>query len=320
MPEYSFVIPIYGDGDMAAACCEVLRAEMRTFMRKDDIDADIEVIFVNDGSLNQSQQSLEAAARDYPFVRIIELSRNFGQHVAISCGYQFARGRYVGMFDVDMQDPPGQLPVLIRPLQDGQCDIAIGLRLGSASPLVDRITSRAFHFFLNWLTGSTAPVRATTMRVMNRQFVDAFNSLQEKTPFIPGLHNWLGFRHAYFPILHQRRLAGKSSYTFMKRLRLASESIISFSDLPLRLAGIVGVTLAILGMLLGLTIVARALFLGDTLPGYASTIAVIVVMGGTILMFLGMIGLYLGRVLGEVQGRPRFVVKSMTPSQGGGNS
>src|SRR5438270_360956 len=107
--EYSFVIPIYRDGELAGACCEALLGDMRTFLGKQDADGDIEVIFVNDGSPDNSQVSLEAVARKYSFVRVIELSRNFGQHVAISCGYQFASGRYVGMFDVDMQDPPHQL-------------------------------------------------------------------------------------------------------------------------------------------------------------------------------------------------------------------
>src|SRR6266446_5219422 len=128
MADYSFVIPIYSDGDLAGPCCEALRATMRAFLGREDVDDDIEVIFVNDGSPNHSQKLLEAAALKYSFVRVIELSRNFGQHVAVTCGYQFARGRYVSSFDVDMQDPPDQLPQLIRPLQAGQCDIAIGLR------------------------------------------------------------------------------------------------------------------------------------------------------------------------------------------------
>src|SRR5258708_2098013 len=103
MPEFSFVIPIYGDGDLAEACCRAMIDQMRTFLSKTDVDRDIEVIFVNDGSPDRSQEALEAVARKYPCVRIIELSRNFGQHVAISCGYKFASGRYVGMLDVDMQ-------------------------------------------------------------------------------------------------------------------------------------------------------------------------------------------------------------------------
>jgi dolichol-phosphate mannosyltransferase len=315
-PTYSFVIPIYGDGDLAEACCEALRLEMRTFLGKDDIDGDIEVIFVNDGSPNQSQVVLEATARKYLFVRVVELSRNFGQHVAISCGFQFARGQYIGMFDVDMQDPPQELAKLIRPLQADQCDIAIGLRSSVNHPLMDRLTSRVFHLFLRWLTGSKAPIQASTMRVFNRRFLDSFNSLQEKTPFIPGLQNWLGFRHAYIPIEHRQREAGRSTYTFRRRLRLATDSIISFSDLPLRLAGMVGSALAALGLLLAVALLVQRLLRADVLPGFTSIIVVVIVMGGTNLMFLGLIGLYLGRVLREVQGRPRFVVKSITPLPG----
>jgi dolichol-phosphate mannosyltransferase len=145
---------------------------------------------------------------------------------------------------------------------------------------------------------------------MNRAFVDAYNTLSEKTPYLPGLENWLGFRQGYVPIRHQRRAMGKSSYTFRKRLHMATESIVSFSDLPLRLAAVLGFAVSALGVLLvGRLLVMRWLF-AEILPGYTSTMSVIVLLGGANLTFLGLLGLYVGRILREVQNRPRYVIKS----------
>jgi glycosyltransferase involved in cell wall biosynthesis len=314
MPKYSFVVPIYGDGCLAEDYCLALQRQMLAIVGEKDLAAEIELIFVNDGSPNDSQRYLEDMSRRFSWVRVIELSRNFGQHIAISCGYQFARGQFIGMMDVDMQDPPDQIPLLLAPLIEDKCDITIGLRAQREERWSERITSYAFHSLLNWLTGARSPINIATMRMVNRRFLNAYNQLTERSTYIPGLQNWLGFRHAHIPIRHQKRERGKSSYTFFKRLRLATESIISFSDLPLRLAAAAGSVIAGLGLILALVLIIDRLYLGTVAPGYASTIVVVIFLGGTNLMFLGLIGVYVGRILGEVQGRPRFIIKSFLGS------
>jgi dolichol-phosphate mannosyltransferase len=155
--------------------------------------------------------------------------------------------------------------------------------------------------------------------MMTRTFVNAYNTLSEKTPFIPGLENWLGFRHSYVPVRHQRRQAGKSSYTFRKRLHMAIESIIGFSDLPLRLAAALGCAVTLLGVVLVAGLAVQRVFFTEMLPGYTSTLSVIVLLGGANIMFLGLVGLYVGRILREVQDRPRYVIKSFEnlPGQDG---
>src|SRR5580693_8205796 len=127
MPVYSFVVPIYYDGYLARAFCEAIKREMGLLLEREDISREIEVIFVNDGSRDESQRLLRELAVEFLFVRVVELSRNFGQHVAVSCGYRFATGDYVAMINVDMQDSPDQFGVLIKTLRDGDYDIVVGL-------------------------------------------------------------------------------------------------------------------------------------------------------------------------------------------------
>ena len=307
---YSFVVPIYEDGSLAEAFCEAIQPVFEELVGADNVADRAEVIFVNDGSRNDSQELLLAASRRFSFVKVIELSRNFGQHVAVSCGYRFASGEYVGMINVDLQDPPDQIGVLLRAMTEGNDDIAVGLRTERGESFLNSITSRAFNLSLNFLTGAKTPLNAASLRIMTRQFVDAYNTLADKTPFIPGLENWLGFRHAYVPIRHQFRTRGKSSYTFRRRLHMAMESIIGFSDLPLRFAAALGFLITCVGMILIAGLVVQQLFYLDFLPGYTSTITAVVFLGGLNLMFLGLVSLYVGRILREVQGRPRFVIKS----------
>lgn len=310
MPKLSIVVPIYKDGYLVKPFCEELQKQMRLMLRADDISRDVEVIFVNDGSPDDSQALLRDAARAFPFVKVIQLSRNFGQHVAVTCGYRFASGDYVAMMNVDMQDPPDQIPRLLERLEQGDCDIVIGLRQHRRESWHEDLTSHAFNLLLNTLTGSRSPLNTASLRMMNRRFVDAYNTLSERTPFIPGLEDWLGFRRDYVPVRNQARAMGRSSYTFHKRLSMAVESIVGFSDLPLRIAAWTGFVITGIGAVLNVYLLSHWLFFRDTLPGFTSTFSIIVLLGGANLMLLGLVGRYVGRILREVQGRPRYVIQS----------
>src|SRR5579884_148755 len=311
MPRYSFIVPIYNDGYLVHAFCESMRREMQILFPTEGLSRSVEVIFVNDGSRDNSQYLLQEAARNFEFVKVIELSRNFGQHIAVSCGYRFATGDYVGMINVDMQDPPDQIGKIAERLRSGDCDIVVGLRQERRDLWFENVTSKGFNLLLNFLTGSKTPLNAASLRLMTRPFVDAYNAFSEKTPFIPGLENWLGFRRDYVTIRHQQRQQGKSSYTFRKRLHMAKESIIGFSDLPLRMAAGMGAMVTVVGLMLIAGLVIQKLFFADMLPGYTSTLCVIVLLGGANLLFLGLVGLYIGRILHEVQDRPRYIIKSL---------
>ena len=184
--KYSFVVPIYGDGELADDFCQELQRVMQGYLAERlsgggapgpdvpkvlDLSKHLELLFVNDGSPNDSWRFLEAAAARYPFVRVLELSRNFGQHIAVTCGYHHASGDFVGMLNVDMEDPPAEIPKLLDEIQAKDLDFVLGLRGERHSPWHTRLSSYLFNLLLNKLTGYDTPLNAATLRVMNRRFL-----------------------------------------------------------------------------------------------------------------------------------------------------
>jgi glycosyltransferase involved in cell wall biosynthesis len=308
--DYSFVVPIYNDGYLAGPFCKEFQRVFSGYLGSEDISGLVELIFVNDGSSEESSSELKVVASRFPFVRVINLSRNFGQHVAISCGYQYARGNVVGMMNADMQESPEEIPKLLHALQSEDADIVFGLRRSRAGAKMNSFTSRLFGVLLNKLTGYEVPLNVSTLRVMRRRFVDAYNSLGESCRYLPGLESWLGFKRGYVEIEHHARTLGKSSYDFGRRLKMASEAIISFSDLPLRITVAAGFVVVLLGFALTLALVLQRFFFAEVLLGYTSTIAIVVFLGGVQLMVIGLASLYIGRILREVQRRPVYLIKS----------
>ena len=305
---YSIVVPIYNDGYLAEAFCNEYEKEFKNYLNKESIEEDTELIFVNDGSINDSIDFLVKISLNKKFVKVIDLSRNFGQHIALSCGYQNSNGKYVGMLNVDMQEPPSEIPKLLNFIKQNDFDIVYGLSSEKKTSFINRITSKTFAITLNFLTNSKTPINVTTLRIMNRKFVDAYNSLSEKSRYIPGLETWLGFRHGYLPILHKSREIGISSYNFRKRLKMALESIISFSDFPLKLIVAFGCFIAIIGFLATIFLLISKLFFMKYQTGYTSTVSLITFFGGIQIMVIGFASLYIGRILKEVQNRPLYII------------
>jgi glycosyltransferase involved in cell wall biosynthesis len=307
--KYSFVVTIYNDGELAADFCRELEKAFRAYTGLEDIREEVEVVFVDDGSREKSLRALKETVDEFPFTVLVALARNFGQHVAISAGYRHARGEYVGLLNVDQEDPPDQLIVLLDALKAKDFDIVGGLYERRNIPIGQKITSYLFTTTLNRLTGYEVPRNQATVRVMTRRFIDAYNALTEKSRYIPGLEQWLGFKYGYATVRHKRRTVGKSSYNFSRRMRLALDSIISFSDFPLRLAVKFGFWVAALGVCLVMALIVDRLFFQVFQQGWVSTIVAIVLLGGVQIMVTGLVSLYVGRILVEVQGRPLFVVR-----------
>jgi glycosyltransferase involved in cell wall biosynthesis len=308
--KYSFVVPIYNDGELADDFCSEFESVFRGFLKKDDISADAELIFVNDGSFNNSMELLIEVSGKYNFVKAIELSRNFGHHIAISCGYEYAIGDYVGMMDVDMEDPPAEIPKLLNYIEQNDVDMVSGLRVKREGPLTTRLTSYLFNIMLTRLTGYNIPANTSGLRIMNRKFINAYKSLSEKSRFLPGLEMWLGFKRGYVSTEHKVRQRGKSSYNFKRRVLLALDSILSFSDVPLKIIVFLGLGTVILGVLMNLVLVLVNIFGVKIQHGYTSTISIIVFLGGIEILVTGLGSLYIGRILKEVQNRPLYIVRN----------
>ena len=308
--QYSFVVPIYNDGMLASAFCEEFKKTFSLYLQTERLEDQVELIFVNDGSKNDSMTHLRNLLPLFRFVKVIELSRNFGQHIALSCGYTYAKGNYVGMLNVDMEDPPSEIPSVLKYFKANDVDIVIGIRDRREGSILNSVTSKVFNYFLNKLTGYEVPLNVATLRVMNRKFTDAYNALTEKSRYIPGLENWLGFKHGYYPISHKVRKVGRSSYTIKKRLLMAIDSVLSFSDLPLKWITFFGFLISIIGFLMVAFIILQKLFFIDFQAGYVSTLAVIVLLSGIQILVVGTASLYIGRILKEVQNRPLYVIRN----------
>jgi glycosyltransferase involved in cell wall biosynthesis len=307
----SLVVPIYNDGALAEEFCEDVEAVFQRVLGTEAIEGEVEVIFVNDGSRDESFTLLrDVVCARFKCARVVDLSRNFGQHVAISAGYRHAKGDYVACLNVDREDPPDQIPLLLEIIEKGEHDFVGGRYRQRDVPFFNRLTSRFFMWFLNRLTGYEVPIDMASLRIMNRRFVDAYNSLTERSRYLPGLESWLGFRRTWVLIDHRKRTRGKSSYNFKRRFQLAFETILSFSDLPLRISVVLGTLVAFIGFAMNAFLVITKLFFENVATGFTATVSIIVLMGGVQILVMGVAGLYIGRVMREVQGRPLYVVRT----------
>jgi dolichol-phosphate mannosyltransferase len=308
-PRYSFVVPIYRDEDLAEEFCVAFDSAMREYTGEENLERVAELIFVQDGGSAEESASLRETCDRHPVAKMITLSRNFGQHIAISCGYRHASGERVGMMNVDQEDPPDQIPLLLDALERSDADIAYSLRRNRSASALVKHSSRAFNWLLNKATGSDAPLDVGTLRVMKRRGADLINDLPERGRYLPGLEHWLGLRGVFVEIENRPRERGRSSYSMRRRLRMAFEAIIAYSDLPLRLVVMVGAVIAFLGFLLTAFLIVAKLVSDGYQPGYTSTMAAVVFMGGVQICVIGLASIYIGRVLTESQRRPLYVVR-----------
>lgn len=308
-PRYSLVVPIYNDAYLARDFCAVFDQVFRGADANRDLRETAELIFVNDGSEVDSTLLLRQLFNEYRFVKVVELSRNFGQHIAIACGFKEARGDFVGRTNVDMQDPLAEIMKMIEVLETSDADIVVGTYKNRASSWQDRLTAYLFYRFFNWLTGQKTPQNTSSLRLMSRRYIDAYNSLTEKTRFPQGLDNWLGFNQRYIEIEHRDRSDGKSSYTFKGRLKLAVDAALSFSEKPLALIFWLGTALIAFGVIYSVYLATWRLLSPDPIPGYASLLIFFLLLFGIQNLCIGVIAQYIGKILLEAQNRPLFVVK-----------
>lgn len=304
----SIVVPIYGDGYLARALCAEIQAVMTPYLGA-PLRERLELIFVNDGSRDDSLPTLLKVKESFDFVRVIDLSRNFGQHSAIACGLREARGEVVLRMNVDMQDPPAEIPKLLAAMREGGYDLVVGQYSLRRSPLVNRLSAHLYYVLFRFLTGFDTPQNTSPLRAMSRRFVDAYNALTEKSRFPQGLDQWLGFRHKYVATEHRERADGRSAYNFWSRLRLALNGILYFSDRPLQLVAVAGFAIAALGLVLAAYIVTEKLLGRDYLPGFASLASIGLIAFGLQLGCTGLVGLYVAKIFREVQNRPLYIVR-----------
>lgn len=267
-----------------------------------------EIIFVDDASPTGDWQVIaELAARD-PHVRGIRFPRNFGQHFAISAGLDRTRGDWVVIMDGDLQDQPEEIGRLYRKAKAG-FDVVLALRSVRQDHLLKRWIGRGFYRALEILTDVKWDSRVGTFRIMSRAVVENFRTMREQTRFFGGMIQWLGFRTTGEEVAHAARFAGESSYNLRSMVALAIRAVLSFSEKPLYLAVYLGLGIAVVSFLGGAWLMARKIFFGIPVLGWASVIVSLYFLSGLILVTLGVIGFYIGGIFIETKRRPLYVVE-----------
>lgn len=305
----SAVLPVFDEQE------NIPEAYRRTTATLASLTDEYEILFVNDGSADESLSMLEQLAATDPRVRVVDFSRNFGHQVAISAGMYYAGGDVVALLDADLQDPPEELGRFIDAWREGY-DVVYAVRRNRKEGVVKR--AAYFLFYRLWKTTSSIPVSldAGDFCVLDRRVVDVFNALPERARFLRGLRSWIGFSSIGVEYDRPLRSAGEPKYSWFRLIRLAFDGLVSFSRLPLQLMSVIGVLVATLSAV-GLMITFLeglgnfTLFGREPATGFTKIVMSILFLSGVQLIFLGVIGEYIGRIFEEVKQRPLFVVRRL---------
>jgi dolichol-phosphate mannosyltransferase len=303
-PTYSIVIPIHNEQEVLQ---ELQRRLTDVFP---NLDGDVEVLFVDDGSTDMSYPLVLEMHRADARFKVIHLARNFGHQLAITAGIDLARGDAVIVMDGDLQHPPELLPELADRWRDGY-DVVYAVMTERPEGWLKRHTARVFYRLLRKLSSVEIPAAAGDFRLADRRVVEAFRAMPERNRFVRGMFAWLGFRQVAVPYAAPERFAGRSKYTLPKMIRLATDGLLSFSTRPLRLALDLGFVVSGLAFLFGVaTLISK--FAGAFLvPGWLSIVLVTSFVGGIQLVVVGVVGEYVGRIYDEVKARPLYLVREL---------
>lgn len=272
-----------------------------------------EMLFVNDGSVDETLARLMTLSDSDSRIRVVGLSRNFGKEIALSAGIDHAKGDVVIPMDVDLQDPPELIPSFLERWRSGY-DVVYGVRtLRSSDAFSKRTTAVWFYRLFNRLSRLKIPENAGDFRLLDRRVVDVLKQMPERNRFMKGLYAWVGFRSTAVPYERPARSAGESKWNHWGLWNLALDGLVSFSTLPLRIWSYIGGMVALLSFAYGSYIVLRTFFFGIDFPGYASLFTAVLFLGGLQLLSIGVIGEYLGRLFIEIKGRPLYVVDCLYP-------
>ncbi len=298
-PRLSILVPVYNNESTIDQLLDRLRKALDGF--------DYEAVVVNDGSRDRSLALLRARAATDSRLKVISFSRNFGQHPAIAAALEHAQGDVLILMDADLEDQPEHIPMLVRTLEEQQCDIVYTTKL--EGPVTARsLSSDAYHQVFARTVGVDVPRQLGTFRAFTRKVGQALKAFPERDVVYGPLMFYVGFRSVIVPVARGVR-TGRSSYTLLKRVRLAVSSLITYSDLAPKLFASAGVLMIVVPLLYGGIVLLQYLLGGRSLPqGLTIVVLLITFLGGTIMLALGVLGVYVFRIFQEVLARPRYVI------------
>lgn len=301
----SIVTPFFNEAEVVAAFYERITKVANTIP-----DAEFEFVCVNDGSQDDTLERLAQLVANDARVRVIDLSRNFGKEAALTAGLDEARGHAVIPMDADLQDPPELIAVLISRWRQGY-EVVLAKRSNRQSDsYLKRKTAEFFYRLHNRISDIPLPEDVGDFRLIDRAVVTALQALPERRRFMKGLFAWVGFKTTTIEYVRTARVAGKTKFSGWKLWNFALEGITSFSTTPLRVWTYLGTSFAAIGFLYALFIILRVIMLGIDVPGYASLLTAVLLLGGIQLIGIGVIGEYIGRIYIESKQRPIYIVRN----------
>lgn len=300
----SVIVPCFNEQDVLLKTYERLKSIMKSYFPRH------EIIFINDGSSDKTLSLLKDLCGKDPSVRCVSFSRNFGHQAAVTAGIRHCSGDVGIILDADLQDPPECIPDMVRQWQEAEANVIFAVRKKrKGEGVFKRISAKIFYRLLNALSDIPIPNDAGDFRLIDKKVITEFCKLPEHAKFVRGLISWLGFKQEPFYYERAPRIAGKTKYSLRKMIGFAVSGIIGFSQKPLRMALSLGGLSIFIGFLLVLYVFGSMIFFPDrTVPGWASTLIIIIFFSGIQLFTIGVLGEYLGRIFDEVKGRPEYIV------------
>jgi len=300
---YSVIVPLYNEELVIRETYKRLKNVMES------IGEPYEIIFVNDGSTDNTKTIVTDICRSDSNVRLIDFSRNFGHQLAITAGMDNSCGQAIIVIDADLQDPPEVIQDMIRKWKEGY-EVVYGKRLKRKGETVfKKVTAKLFYRFLNSITDVDIPLDVGDFRLIDRKVCDALKLLPERNRYVRGLISWLGFKQTGVGFVREERFAGETKYPLKKMIKFAMDAITSFSHRPLKIATYVGIIISLLSFIYLVIVIIQKLTTNTTVPGWASLTVINLFFNGVILITLGIIGEYIGRIYDETKGRPLYIIR-----------
>lgn len=308
----SVIIPIYNESEVIAELHKRLLHTIHLLDVEVGITTkELEFIFVNDGSRDNSLPHLLSLTQTHPFYKVINFSRNFGHQKAVTAGLHHAKGQSVAIIDADLQDPPEYIIDLYKKQEEGFDVVYAKRKKRRGESMLKRFTANLFYRLILTITEIDIPMDTGDFRIMRRNVVDVLNSMPESHRFIRGMVSWVGFRQTGLEYDRHERFAGQTKYPFKKMLRFAFDAITSFSTLPLKLLIYIGFITSFVGFLGVCYVVYIKYFTDLTITGWSSIMVTILLLGGIQLITLGIMGEYIGRLSEESKNRPLYIIEKI---------
>ncbi len=301
--DISVIIPVYNEEANLMSLHQRLRSTM------EQLAVRYELIFINDGSSDQSIVLIRQLAEQQPEVKFIDFSRNFGHQVAVTAGIDAAVGQSVVIIDADLQDPPELIGQMYRKLKEGYEVVYARRRQRKGESLIKLWTARMFYRILSKITSIAIPVDTGDFRIIDRKIVDILKKMPEKNKYLRGQISWIGFRQTFIEYDRDERQAGQTGYTYRKMLRFALDGITGFSDLPLKIVTYFGFLVSGFAFLVTVYALYSRFVLKVYEPGWTSLILSVLFIGGIQMIAVGIIGEYLSRMNSNIRNRPLYIVK-----------